>query len=709
MVENKLEFQLSASQQHVLSMASQWIAAEDSSVLAITGAACSGKKTVLRHITQLLAEYGKSPVFLCPNARIANKYKAHGFPDVQSIYSWLYASRPSTLEKNKACYDVSVIYPDVDREVLVFLDAHLLGDDKFETETTRYGTGFLFQDLISALMANDPVFPKMLLFGDPFQLTRGRIQRSFLAGDVFREKNISFSCYSLSEQISTGDLIQFQRPLISALSSKTFTRLPAVAGENIAEVIPGEHTDQIGHALLGWPKHTAFLCAQNIDAFKINRGVRAKYLSARDMHSLVEGDIVDLHNRTAGLQDEPTDTIWVNAGTFGRVVSVDPNIETITRLLKGRETGTVLHFSTAVIRFEGMGDVKVRYIPEYLSAETPELTVDQLIVLNVIAREEATEKLQDKREQLERSKERMSEAEYKQQYDSYQKDLSSLIMSSSYFNAARLRFAYAMTVHRSQGHSGWQQLYVDASCSHDNANYSTDSYFRWLYTATCCTKQKVALLNYPNLSPISNASWNFIPKKVSPIIVKHRFYLEPRNLVDELNRLPGGFDTSNSMYAKLYFTLKRLLCGSDWKIEDVIQGRPYQQVYELVGPKGELATVQFSYNGKGEITIQSVNVSTDAVRQRILSLLFTKPHYQYSSMEEAIHELTDYLSQIGWQQALVEEKSQYKAYVTFIGNNGHIKFDLNVDGKGLISSIKIEQADSEDVCKQFIEALKYVG
>ncbi len=708
-VEINLEIQLTASQQHVLSMANQWIAVEDCSAFAITGAENSGKKTVVRHIAQVLAEHGKSLVYLSPNARIANKYKVFGFPDVQSIYSWLYASRPSKLEKDKACYDVSVTLPDVKREVLVFLDAHLLGDDKFETETTRYGSGFLFQDMISALQDNGQLLPKMLLVGDSFQLTRGRIQRSLLSGEVFREKNILFNAYSLSEQISSGELSDYQLQLVSALSNKSFVRLPEVGGNDITRVISGEQTDEIGRALVAWPKHTAFLCAQNMDAFKINRGIRARYLNTRNMHSLVVGDIVDIHNRTVGLQDDVIDTKWVNSGTFGRVISVASDIETKTVLLKGREAGTVLHFAVATIEFESMGIVTVRYIPEYLSAETPALSADQLIALNIIAREEATEKLQDQKYQLEIAKESLPEAEYKQLSYEYQKQLADHIMSSSYFNAARLRFAYAMTVHRAQGYSGWTQLYVDTSCCHDNANYSTDSYFRWLYTATCCSNQKIGLLKYPNLSPISNASWHCVPKKIGIIAVKQRLYLEPSNLVDELEQLPVGFDTSNSIYAKLYTTIQSLLVDSDWKIQDVIQGRSYQQVYELVAGDGEVVTVQFSYNGKGEITIQSVRSSADVFKETVLSLLSTKPHVQSSSLEEAIRELTNYLNQIGWQAVLIEEKSQYKAYVTLVGSRGYIKLDLNVDGKGLMSSIKIEQVDSEDVCKEFIEALKNVS
>ncbi|WP_442255415.1 NERD domain-containing protein, partial [Vibrio casei] len=308
---------LTPTQQRAIDSATSWLTSTQNTVLSIIGAKNSGKKTVLKIIKDLLSEQGKSPLFLSPNARIANKYKALGFSDVQSIYSWLYASRPSRLEKDKACYDVSLTIPDATREVLIFLDAHLLGDDKFETETTRYGTGYLLQDMLTALIENNAALPKMLLVGDPFQLTRGSIQRSLLIGEVFKDKNIMFSTCELNEQVSSDELSRFQLPLISALSNNTFSRLPDVSGQNVAEVVVGKHTDEIGRALVAWPKRTVFLCAKNVDAFKVNRGIRRKFLMTEDMSILVVGDVVDVHNRAAGINDDFTDTTWINSGTFG--------------------------------------------------------------------------------------------------------------------------------------------------------------------------------------------------------------------------------------------------------------------------------------------------------------------------------------------------------------------------------------------------------
>ncbi|MGF1758951.1 NERD domain-containing protein [Photobacterium sagamiensis] len=693
---------LTASQKHAFDSAQAWLVEDENSVLSIAGSENSGKKTVLKQICALLLANGKSPIFLSPNARIANKYKALGFSDVQSIYSWLYTSRPSKLEKDKACYDVSLILPDVSREVLVFVDAHLLGDDKFETETTRYGTGYLLQDMLGRLTANGEQIPKMLLVGDPYQLTRGRIQRSLLSGEVFKEKKIEFSTSLLNEQVSLGELSEFQLPLISALSNKTFSRLPEVNGLQVSKIIAGQSTDEIGRSLVEWPKRSVFLCAKNLDAYKVNRGIRRKYLHAKDMSKLVIGDIVDIQNRTSETNDNFEDVTWVNAGSFGQVVAVDSYIEPKTILLKGRKAGTVLHFAKATINFEGVGAVNVRYIPEYLSAETPELTPDQLIALNIWAREEATEKLKNQKQMLDLAKKSLSEAEYQSKKKEYQSQLDHLIISSSYFNAARLRFAYALTVHRAQGYVGWRQVYADASCCHDNANYSTDSYFRWLYTATCCSTAQIGLLKYPTLNPISTASWNLIPKKMSPITVKQRLFVDCDNLLQ--SDIPAGFDISNELYSKIYLTMSRLVNGSAWYIKDVIQGRPYQQVYDLASTDGSSASIQFSYNKKSEVTVQSVKVnSTTTDSHEISSVIMTPPSYKHELVEAGTDELVNYLDKLGWKAICIEEKSEYKAFVTATKNNTYIKLDLNIDGKGLVSSIKVEQVDSEVVLNQFKE------
>ena len=67
------------------------------------------------------------------------------------------------------------------------------------------------------------------------------------------------------------------------------------------------------------------------------------------------------------------------------------------------------------------------------------------------------------------------------------------VKNNHYFNALQIKFAYAMTCHKSQG-GQWDAIFLDQG-------YLTDEminveYLRWLYTAVTRAKKELFLLNF---------------------------------------------------------------------------------------------------------------------------------------------------------------------------------------------------------------------
>ena len=83
------------------------------------------------------------------------------------------------------------------------------------------------------------------------------------------------------------------------------------------------------------------------------------------------------------------------------------------------------------------------------------------------------------------------DASYQEALQQYQIRHNMLIMSSRYTNAARLRYAYALTA-SCQPMILYQGLFL--MYRPDTDNPATDSYFRWLYTATTCTSDALQIL-----------------------------------------------------------------------------------------------------------------------------------------------------------------------------------------------------------------------
>jgi exodeoxyribonuclease-5 len=74
-----------------------------------------------------------------------------------------------------------------------------------------------------------------------------------------------------------------------------------------------------------------------------------------------------------------------------------------------------------------------------------------------------------------------------------QKEINKKIKEDEFFNALQIKFAYAITCHKSQG-GQWENIFIDMG-------YFTDqmlnkAYLRWLYTAITRATKKLYLINF---------------------------------------------------------------------------------------------------------------------------------------------------------------------------------------------------------------------
>lgn len=708
-------------QQAALTEVDAWLSEDGYAVQILKGAAHTGKRALQHEALKRIVSAGLSPIIIAPNARLANAYNSQGFSDCRSIYSWLYSGEPSELKEHREIHPVNVELPNPDQEVLVFVESHLLSDEHYATDTVVYGSGFLLQDLFNALAGISPqgdtqqetipvfALPKMLLLGDPYQLTRGSLMRSFIHGQIFEQRNISFASYELLSQIrrdeDSPEMLDFQGSLVKALVAKKFVRLPQVQGGPISELEAGAHTDQIAAELLRWPKQTAMLCAKNDQAYKVNRGVRRQYLNAKSMSSLTVGDIVDFHNRTPNILaddfvlDEPS---WINAGEFGRVLDIEEKLTTRSIRLTGRDSEVTITFGGASIELPTGKEVKIIYLADYLAAEKPELVPDQLVALGIWARQHAEEQLSDEKTAIDKLKDK-SAANYQEEKAKYDQRLMRLVRSSHYQNAARLRYAYALTVHRAQTYLPFPVVILDASTAHDTQNFATDSYFRWLYTATVCCAEKLKLLNYPMLTPLSEAIWQVAGAKFAPLVTKNRFYFDKNrepSPADLAQPVPDGFSNPVPELLALYFGVCDQINASDWQIKGITQHQ-YRERYLLV--QGEtMVEVDLRYNGKFEVTqgVCKLLAGDSTKVDELENLLKTNPTFIDENIGLVVDEFARLIKPKGWNVIAADEKP-HKVYVDLAGQNGNLKVEINVPGKGVVSSIKLHQAENESALARF--------
>ena len=75
---------------------------------------------------------------------------------------------------------------------------------------------------------------------------------------------------------------------------------------------------------------------------------------------------------------------------------------------------------------------------------------------------------------------------------SYKKRVA-LVQKNPYYNALQIKFAYAMTCHKTQG-GQWHSVFIDQG--YINEEMLNKEYLRWLYTALTRSTKKVYLVNF---------------------------------------------------------------------------------------------------------------------------------------------------------------------------------------------------------------------
>jgi exodeoxyribonuclease-5 len=143
------------------------------------------------------------------------------------------------------------------------------------------------------------------------------------------------------------------------------------------------------------------------------------------------------------------------------------------RLVRITKTETLYGFEFVHARvkftdYEEIGEVEVILLTEVLMSESPSLPRDRMKALFFAIEEDY-----------------MHERNKKKRYEA--------ILSDKYFNALQVKYANAVTCHKSQG-GQWKHVYIDQG--YLNEEMLDKSYYRWLYTALTRATEQAYLVNF---------------------------------------------------------------------------------------------------------------------------------------------------------------------------------------------------------------------
>jgi ATP-dependent exoDNAse (exonuclease V) alpha subunit len=420
----------------------------------LKGYAGTGKTTIISTLIKVLKNFGFKSILLAPTGRAAKVMSGYADKVALTIHKKIYKqtsdsfSGTLTFQRQKNYHDNTLFIVD---------EASMITDE------ADFGNKSLLSDLIDFVFENPG--NKLMLVGDVAQLPPvGRELSPALDGEylektyymsVFQEElkevmrqdelsGILFNATALRNQLSA------EKPEIQ-ITTRSYRDVFKMTGEKLEEGLRYAY-DKYGK------ENSIILTRSNKSAVQYNEYIRRMINFSEE--ELDAGDRLMVVRNNYNVLDEESPAGFIANGDF-------------VELLKIRKTQEIHGFRFA--------DVTLR-MSDY--DKQPEF--DAKIILDTL--HSATPS--------------MSSEENKKLYESVledyfyiksKKERVEALRKDPFLNALQVKFAYALTTHKSQG-GQWSAVFVDQGYLPDE-QINTE-FIRWLYTAMTRATDEVFLMNF---------------------------------------------------------------------------------------------------------------------------------------------------------------------------------------------------------------------
>lgn len=425
-------------------------------ILLVGGYAGTGKTSAIAAFVRTLKQLKYKYVLLAPTGRAAKVLSGFTGEKAYTIHKHIY--RQKSLKDGIGEFQLNInkakdTYFIVDEASLIAADC---GPN---AQQSIFGSGDLLDDLVQFLRAG--VDDKLIIIGDRGQLPPVGLDRS---------PALDVSYMSRYGSIMTADLTTVVRQASESgiLTNATIIRRIVEAGRadtpklrlagfpDIERITGSELIEKVSDAVDRYGlDDIVVLCRSNKRANRYNAGIRSQVLYREER--LSRGDkLMVVKNCYQFLEDIP-ELDFIANGDVAR-------LERISRY----EERYGLNFAEATLSFPDYNDVeiKAKIILDTLDSEQPALSAAQQSELY----KGVSEDYADVRGA-------------RQRYNKVRED--------KYFNALQIKYATAITCHKSQG-GQWPCVFIDNPFWQE----LTADDLKWLYTAMTRAVEKVYLVNF---------------------------------------------------------------------------------------------------------------------------------------------------------------------------------------------------------------------
>lgn len=460
--KSKLNYEPTPCQDRLLRDVGSFITGDDADIMVVNGYAGTGKTTALSAVIQSLVELKVHCTLLAPTGRAAKVLSSYSGRPAYTIHKHIYRQKSVG---NDGFGQFSLAPNKAKNTLFVVDEVSLIGIDAMQQQSsTAFGTGNLLEDLVTFVRAG--VDCRLILVGDSAQLPpvgldcSPALSREYMegfGGVVFEtletvvrqaaESGILHNATMLRERIAESGSDEFIDDL--ALDLEGFEDVERISGGDLIEKVAD------AYARYG-EDETIILCRSNKRAIRYNLGIRSTVQFKEER--LVRGDKLMIVKNCYQFLEDVDELDYIANGDIAKLLSI-----------KHYEDRYGLHFADATLSFPDYNDLEItaKVILDTLESESASLTYEQQNALYMGVSADYADR---------GSKKKIYEA----------------VREDKYYNALQLKYANAITCHKSQG-GQWRCVFID--CPFWQEEQTLDD-LKWLYTALTRGVEKIYLVNF---------------------------------------------------------------------------------------------------------------------------------------------------------------------------------------------------------------------
>ena len=432
----------------------------------LRGYAGTGKTSIMAALVQSLKQLNQRFVLLAPTGRAAKVLSRYAGHPAYTIHKFIYRQKQLGEE-------IFTLNDNLHKHTLFIIDeASMISGVR---EAHGFGSGMLLDDLVKYVYSGEGC--SLLTLGDDAQLPPvGSIVSPALQTDYILGYQLDITSHTLTQvarqaldsgilhnatqlrELALGTTLPTEEneveQLWKILEEKSDIR--TIANQELQELIETAH-NEVGD------EETILLTRTNRRTNIYNQGIRARILWREDEISSGDRIMISKNNY-----------FWTE------------KYENLPFLANGD--------MLEIVRLRNMREMYgYRFVDAQLRALDYDWEIDAVLWIDTLYSDspEATQNMQ--RDLFSKIAEDYPELQRNK------KELVKTIYQSPYYNALQMRFAYAITGHKSQG-GQWKRVFIDpyigGSQPQPNCNHNEDarSFYRWIYTAITRATEQVYIL-----------------------------------------------------------------------------------------------------------------------------------------------------------------------------------------------------------------------